>query len=172
MRKRSYLLIFLIPIQYIQIHWLNKTRCRMSRNHIFSSPKCRKWTLWYTQDTRTKIKLSSLDMLIQDYKCGVRVLLLYQSEFTMSKLWYLLIFLTQYKHIQNQWQNMTCCEWTEIAFSALQNAENEHCETLKELVHKSNFHRYIWLYKTLNVVFVYFYSSNLSLQWERVGICR
>jgi len=31
-------------------------------------------------------------------------------------------------------------EWTEIAFSARQNAENEHCETLKKLVHKLYFH--------------------------------
>jgi len=31
-------------------------------------------------------------------------------------------------------------EWTEIAFSALQNAEIEHIETLKKLVHKFNFH--------------------------------
>jgi len=27
-----------------------------------------------------------------------------------------------------------------IAFSGHQNAENEHCETLKKLVHKLNFH--------------------------------
>ena len=32
-------------------------------------------------------------------------------------------------------------EWAEIAFSARQNAENEHCETLKKLVHKLNFHQ-------------------------------
>jgi len=30
-------------------------------------------------------------------------------------------------------------EWSEIAFSGRQNAENKHCETLKELVHKLNF---------------------------------
>jgi len=30
-------------------------------------------------------------------------------------------------------------EWSDIEFSARQNAENEHCETLKELVHKLNF---------------------------------
>jgi len=30
-------------------------------------------------------------------------------------------------------------EWAEIAFSACQNAENEHCETLKKLVHRLNF---------------------------------
>jgi len=30
-------------------------------------------------------------------------------------------------------------ELAEIAFSARQNAENEHCETLKKLVHKLNF---------------------------------
>jgi len=27
-------------------------------------------------------------------------------------------------------------EWPKIAFSACQNAENEHCETLKKQVHK------------------------------------
>jgi len=31
-------------------------------------------------------------------------------------------------------------ELAEIAFSGRQNAENEHCETLKELVHKLKFH--------------------------------
>jgi len=30
-------------------------------------------------------------------------------------------------------------EWSEITFSARQNDENEHCETLKVLVHKLNF---------------------------------
>ena len=32
-------------------------------------------------------------------------------------------------------------EKTEIAFSDRQNAGNEHCETLKKLVHKLNFHQ-------------------------------
>jgi len=31
-------------------------------------------------------------------------------------------------------------EWPEITFSAHQNAENEHCETLKKQVHKLGFH--------------------------------
>jgi len=31
-------------------------------------------------------------------------------------------------------------EWAVIAFSRHQNTENEHCETLKELVHKLTFH--------------------------------
>ena len=31
-------------------------------------------------------------------------------------------------------------ERAEIAFSECQNAENEHCETLKKLVHKLIFH--------------------------------
>jgi len=31
-------------------------------------------------------------------------------------------------------------EWSEIAFSVGENAENEHLETLKELVHKLNYH--------------------------------
>jgi hypothetical protein len=30
-------------------------------------------------------------------------------------------------------------EWTDIAFSGSQNAENEHCVTLKKLVHKLKF---------------------------------
>jgi len=30
-------------------------------------------------------------------------------------------------------------DWAEIAFSGSQNSENEHCETLKKLVHKLNF---------------------------------
>ena len=33
----------------------------------------------------------------------------------------------------------TVYEWAKIAFSARQNAENEHCETLKKLGHKLNF---------------------------------
>ena len=31
-------------------------------------------------------------------------------------------------------------ELSEITFSARQNDENEHCETLKKLEHKLNFH--------------------------------
>jgi len=46
-------------------------------------------------------------------------------------------------------------EWSEIAFSGRQNAENEHCETLKKLIHKLNFHFQTCVYKTLKVVFVY-----------------
>ena len=63
-------------------------------------------------------------------------------------------------------------EWAEIAFSDRQNTENEHCETLSKLIHKSKFHHYTCLYKILNVVFVYSYSRNLRLQWERDGSCR
>jgi len=63
-------------------------------------------------------------------------------------------------------------EWAEIAFSASQNAENEHCVTPKKLVHKLNFQSLDKIYKTLNVVYVYYYFNNLSLQWERVFHCR
>jgi len=63
-------------------------------------------------------------------------------------------------------------EWAEIEFSARKDAKNKHCESLKKLVHKLHFHHYTCLYKTLNVVFVYYYSSNLNLKWERGGICR
>jgi len=31
-------------------------------------------------------------------------------------------------------------EWPEIVFSAHQNTENEHCETLKKQVHKLDFY--------------------------------
>ena len=34
----------------------------------------------------------------------------------------------------------TVDEWAEIAISGSQNAENEHCETLKKLVHKLKFY--------------------------------
>jgi len=61
-------------------------------------------------------------------------------------------------------------EWVEIPFSGRQNAENEHCETLKKLVYKLNFHHQKFLYKTLNSVFLYYYSSNLCLHWENGGI--
>ena len=54
-------------------------------------------------------------------------------------------------------------ERAEVAFSGRQNPENELCETLKKLVHKLNVHHWTCLYKTLNVVIVYYYSSNLSL---------
>jgi hypothetical protein len=63
-------------------------------------------------------------------------------------------------------------EWVEIVFSGSQNTEIEHCETLKKLVHKLNFHHLTRLYNILNLVFVYYYTSNLSLQWERGGLCR
>jgi len=62
-------------------------------------------------------------------------------------------------------------EWAEIAFTGRQNAENIHCETLKKLEQKLNFHHKTYLYKT-NVVFLYYYSSNLSLNWERGGLHR
>jgi len=32
-------------------------------------------------------------------------------------------------------------EWSKIAFSASQNAENLHCETLKKVVYTLNFHQ-------------------------------
>jgi len=31
-------------------------------------------------------------------------------------------------------------EWSKIVFSAIEKAENVHCETLKKVVHKLNFH--------------------------------
>ena len=55
-------------------------------------------------------------------------------------------------------------ECAEMAFSGRQNTENEHCETLSKLIHKSKFNHETCLYKILNVVFVYYYSTNLRLQ--------
>jgi len=63
-------------------------------------------------------------------------------------------------------------ESADIAFSARQNAENEHCETLKKLVYTLNFHCQTCLYKTLNVVFVYYDSRNLNLQLKCGGLYR
>ena len=62
-------------------------------------------------------------------------------------------------------------ERAEIAFSGRQNAEKGHRETLKKLVKKVIFHHWTCLYKTLNVVFAYYYTSNLSLQRERDCLC-
>jgi len=67
---------FLSQYKYIQNHWFNKTLWRMTWNHIFSSPKCRKWTLWNTQEISKWISLSSLDMFIHDLKCCIRELLI------------------------------------------------------------------------------------------------
>ena len=54
----------------------------MSRNRIFRSPKCRKLTLYKTQETSKLINHSSLDIFIQYIKCGgIRVLLIQQFEF-------------------------------------------------------------------------------------------
>ena len=61
----------------------------------------------------------------------------------------------------------TVDEWSDIVFSDRQNAENEHCETLKKVIHKFHLHKWTCLYKTLNVGFVYYYSSNQSLHSER-----
>jgi len=41
--------------------------------------------------------------------------------------------------MQNNWSNKPDEKWADIAISARQNAENEHCGTLKKLVHKLNF---------------------------------
>jgi len=58
-------------------------------------------------------------------------------------------------------------EWAEIALSATQNDENEHCETHKKLVHKWNIHHLKCSYMTLNVLFDFYYSSNQSLQFRK-----
>jgi len=63
-------------------------------------------------------------------------------------------------------------EWAEIAISVRQNTENEHCETQKKLVHKLILHNLSCFYIKLNVVFVYYNYSNLSLYWESGGISR
>jgi hypothetical protein len=55
----------------------------LSRNRIFSSPKCRKWTLCNTFKLVHKLIFSLLDMLINVNWGGTRVLLLEQSEFSM-----------------------------------------------------------------------------------------
>ena len=70
-------------------------------------------------------------------------------------------------------------EIAKIAFSGHQNAENEHCETLKKLVHKLNFHRLhsytrrmwyscittlaIWVYNEKEVVLADISNPNTSI---------
>jgi len=56
----------------------------------------------------------------------------------MTKIWSLQIFLIPTSKIIDLIRPDDEC--SEIAFSAHRNAENEHCETLKKLVHKLNFH--------------------------------
>jgi len=51
--------IFLIQTQVLQKSLIIKAWWRKSRNRIFRSPKCRKWTLRNTKETCTQIKLSS-----------------------------------------------------------------------------------------------------------------
>ena len=63
-------------------------------------------------------------------------------------------------------------EWAEITFWGRQNDENEHCVTLKKLIYKLNFHHQTCLYMISNVVFVYYYSSNLNLKLERGDLCK
>jgi hypothetical protein len=56
---------------------------RMSRNSIFSSTKCRKWTMCNTFKLVHKLIFSLLDMLINVNWGGTRVILFEQSEFSM-----------------------------------------------------------------------------------------
>jgi len=46
-------------------------------------------------------------MLIQDIKCGIRVLLFKPSEFTLRKWWSLQIILIPTQVYPNQWLNKT-----------------------------------------------------------------
>jgi len=89
-------------------------------------------------------------MLLQEIKCGVCVLLLYQSEFTMPEIlcpakrtrcstrfsWFF-IFICYFV------MTIKCArpvdEWALIVFSARQDPENKHCETLNKPVNKLNF---------------------------------
>jgi len=70
-------------------------------------------------------------MLIQDIKIGILVLLLKQSEFTFRKWWYLQFFQIPTQVYQNRWINKTRGRLSGNRIFSRQNAENEHCETLK-----------------------------------------
>ena len=142
----------------------------MIRNRVFSPPKCRKWTLWITQKLVHK-------------KCTFII----RQVYTRHWMWYssittLAIWDYNEKEVDfaNHYTSRSKIfdlirpddEWAEIAFSGRQNAKNEHCETQKKLVHKLNFLHKTCLYMILNVVFLFYYSSNLSSQWDRGGLCR
>jgi len=79
-------------------------------------------------------------MLILDFECCIRVLLLLQSEFTMRNRWQLQIFLIPIQVYPNIFLIRPIDECNKIAFSACQNAEYERCETLKKQVHKLDYH--------------------------------
>ena len=80
-------------------------------------------------------------MLLLDFECCIRVLLLLQSEFTMINMWQLQIFLIPIQVYPKFFLIRPIDDCTEIAFSACHNAENEHCETLKKQVHKLDYHK-------------------------------
>jgi len=101
----------------------------MTRKRIFRSAICRKGILCNTQETSTQITLSSLDMLILDIECCIRVLLLLQSEFTRRNRCQLQIFLIPIQVYPKFFLIRPIDECAEIEFSACQNAEKEHCET-------------------------------------------
>jgi len=79
-------------------------------------------------------------MHVLDLKNVIRVLLLLLSELKLRKL--------VFQDISNLNRSVykmidlirPVDEWSEIAFSIRQNAENENCRTLKNIVHKLNFH--------------------------------
>jgi hypothetical protein len=111
--------------KYIQNHWLNKTRWRMSRIRIFCSPKCWKWTLKNTQESSTLIQLTYLEKLIHDIKCGIRVI-------TTIAIWVYFEKVVLFPDISNPKTIISkiidifrpVYKWAEIAFSGRQNAEN------------------------------------------------
>ena len=144
----------------------------MNRNRIFSSP-----------NTENKHGVTLKDLVhksnFHHYTSFYKILLWY-SYITTLAIWVYNEKAVVFSDISNP---NTCIskiidiirqvvEWSEIAFSGRQNTENEHFETLKKLVHKLNFHHWTCLYKTFNLLFVFYYSSNLNLQWESGRLCR
>ena len=79
-------------------------------------------------------------MLLLDFECYNRVLLLLQSEFIMRNKWQLQIFIIPIQVYPKFFLISPIDECNKIAFSACENAENEHCETLNIQVHKLDYH--------------------------------
>jgi len=68
--------------------------------------------------TSTLIKLSLLEMLIQKYKCGIRLAVWDYTAVISNPNTSISKIIDLVRPVD---------EWSEIAFSDRQNAENEHC---------------------------------------------
>jgi hypothetical protein len=112
----------------------------MSSNRIFSSLKCRKWTLWNTQETITKINFHNKNAYTRDRKWNSCISTLGILEYIEKEVLFADISNPNTGISKIIYLIKPVDEWSEIAMSARQNAEKEHSDTLMKLVNKLHFH--------------------------------